>query len=125
MTLLENVCAVGRHCRTCRLKDRGRAWRASLVAAAGMGWAADFDCPQGKGWGEEGRLVAPTLNAPSALATCGPFWSAYRRVEAREGSELLKGYARQLAWIVRRRSCQQERMAAKLDWYERNVGSAA
>jgi hypothetical protein len=38
---------------------------------------------------------------------------------------LLKGYARQLAWIVQRRSCQQERMAAKLEWYRQNVGTAA
>jgi hypothetical protein len=124
---LQDICSSGLHCRFCRLKERGRAWRASLVAALTPGMGADFACPSGRPWTEEGRTVTPALlaDAPPALRTCGPFWSAYRQIEDSPAGALLKGYARQLAWIVQRRSCQQERMAAKLEWYRQNVGTAA
>lgn len=126
MNMLEIVCAARRHCRTCRLKERGRAWRASVLTASGVGSEPDFGCPSGRPWIEEGRLVTSVLaDAPPALRTCGPFWSAYRQIEDSPAGALLKGYARQLAWIVQRRSCQQERMAAKLEWYRQNVGTAA
>jgi hypothetical protein len=49
-------CRSGAHCGTCRDRDGGRAWRASLASLYVLPPAApDFACPHGRAWGQAGR----------------------------------------------------------------------
>jgi hypothetical protein len=52
MHKLTILCAAKTHCVTCRDRERGRTWRASLGAAFELpADAPDFACPLGLQWG--------------------------------------------------------------------------
>ena len=45
------ACSAGTHCGTCRDRNGGRAWRASLAAIFELPpGGVDFTCPHGKAW---------------------------------------------------------------------------
>jgi hypothetical protein len=57
---LEIICASRTHCGTCRDREGGRAWRASLAAHYVVpGGAADFACPHGVEWGTAAAPLSP------------------------------------------------------------------
>lgn len=64
---LSNLCENVGHCRTCRDREGGGAWRVSLGKVFGLPTGApDFECPRGKPWGYQGG--APATPAPMAAA---------------------------------------------------------
>lgn len=58
------ACTSNRHCRTCRDRDGGRAFRAGLAAAFTLPPdAPDFACPVDKPWGYDEPPPVPVLPA--------------------------------------------------------------
>ncbi len=57
------VCFSREHCATCRARESGRGWRASLATSYRTpGDRIDFACPHGISWGEErepSQLASP------------------------------------------------------------------
>lgn len=63
------ACRSRRHCRTCRDRDGGRAWRAALAATFALPpGAPDFDCPHGIPW--DGAAAPAAEVAAARLAVC-------------------------------------------------------
>ena len=56
MFVYSEHCCSGAHCRTCRDRDGGRSFRASLGTVFELpAGAPDFDCPHGRPWGYQGN----------------------------------------------------------------------
>ncbi len=60
------TCRLGVHCRTCRNREAGMAFRTAVAAEFNLD-APDFDCPHGRQWGidDEQESIPFTFPSPS------------------------------------------------------------
>ena len=79
-------CDLQVHCRTCRSKEAGRAWRESIQTTFDDVAEVDFACPRGKPWTESMTPAVPAgppfsqvKAAIEAAPEDGGTWTALKR----------------------------------------------
>lgn len=104
------ACKSGAHCRMCRDKETGRAWRGKVLPSA----EPDFPCPKRRQWGFSGdRFVPSIVRGPSAYDLAR---SAIVHMENDERGMFLKSMLAQIEELIRERrcgSCRERKAYAK------------